>query len=125
MRAWREAAAILPSSQHLGHFKVLVWCHSLPLDTDEGQELQVKQNNLVDAHTGLLQYVLDKCYSYKRWQNIVNIVMRDLLLSSEQCGTINKGLHEGRHGHDAQMLSLIEELKYDKCYYSMKSLINF
>eukprot|EP00957_Ditylum_brightwellii_P036999 2801565-Ditylum_brightwellii.AAC.1 len=50
---------------------------------------------------------------------------KDLLLSLEQLGTINRGLHEGRCGHDAQILTLVEELKYDICYCSRKSLINF
>jgi hypothetical protein len=122
----------------------------MPLDTDEGQELSTKQNELVDAHIGMLQYALDKRYSYIRWQNIVNIVMgkevgnnkihrtrilslykadysvfiglmwKDLLSSSEKRGTLNRGLHRGRCSHDAQTLSLIEELKYDICYCSRK-----
>ena len=47
----------------------------MPLDIDEGQELSTKQNELVNAHIWMLQYALDKRYSYIRWQNIVNIVM--------------------------------------------------
>eukprot|EP00957_Ditylum_brightwellii_P025984 1964488-Ditylum_brightwellii.AAC.1 len=50
---------------------------------------------------------------------------KDLLSSSEKRGTLNRGLHRGRHSHDTQTLSLIEELKYDICYCSRKSLINF
>eukprot|EP00957_Ditylum_brightwellii_P055807 4228499-Ditylum_brightwellii.AAC.1 len=44
---------------------------------------------------------------------------------SEKWGTINRGLHGGRKGHDAQTLSLIKELKYDISYSSWKTLINF
>eukprot|EP00957_Ditylum_brightwellii_P136298 10394679-Ditylum_brightwellii.AAC.1 len=44
---------------------------------------------------------------------------------SEKRGIINRGLHGGRKGHDAQMLSLIEELKFDISYSSQKTLINF
>eukprot|EP00957_Ditylum_brightwellii_P021118 1591907-Ditylum_brightwellii.AAC.1 len=47
----------------------------MSLDTDKGQELSAKQNDLVDAHTGMPQYTLDKRYSYIMWQNTVNIVM--------------------------------------------------
>eukprot|EP00957_Ditylum_brightwellii_P202934 15332488-Ditylum_brightwellii.AAC.1 len=55
----------------------------------------------------------------------IGLMWRDLLSSSEKCSTINRGLHNGRHGHNAQMLFLTEELKYDKCYCSRKLLINF
>eukprot|EP00957_Ditylum_brightwellii_P145386 11071152-Ditylum_brightwellii.AAC.1 len=85
MRAWQEATTASPLGQHLGHFKVPVHRHSMSLDTDEGQELSAKQDDLVNAHT-------------------------DLLSSSEKRGTLNRGLHGGRHGHNAQTLSLIEEL---------------
>eukprot|EP00957_Ditylum_brightwellii_P148364 11294779-Ditylum_brightwellii.AAC.1 len=44
---------------------------------------------------------------------------------SEKQGTINRGLHGGRKGHDVQMLSLIEELKYDISFSSRKTLISF
>eukprot|EP00957_Ditylum_brightwellii_P093071 7086616-Ditylum_brightwellii.AAC.1 len=44
---------------------------------------------------------------------------------SEKGGTINRGLHGGRKGHDAQTLSLIKELKYDISYSLQKTLINF
>eukprot|EP00957_Ditylum_brightwellii_P060027 4557336-Ditylum_brightwellii.AAC.1 len=43
---------------------------------------------------------------------------------SERNGTIDRGPHGGRQGHDAQTLSLIEELKYDILYSSCKSLVN-
>eukprot|EP00957_Ditylum_brightwellii_P167970 12786073-Ditylum_brightwellii.AAC.1 len=43
---------------------------------------------------------------------------------SEKCGTTNRGLHGGRKGHDAQTLSLIEELKYDISYSLQRILIN-
>eukprot|EP00957_Ditylum_brightwellii_P033219 2516902-Ditylum_brightwellii.AAC.1 len=49
---------------------------------------------------------------------------RDLLLSSEKRGIINRGLHGDRRGHNAQTLSLIEELNYDICYCSRKLLNN-
>eukprot|EP00957_Ditylum_brightwellii_P087543 6664312-Ditylum_brightwellii.AAC.1 len=56
--AWQEATTTSPSGQHLGHFKRLVHRHSMSLDTEEGQELSAKQNELVDAHTLMLQYTL-------------------------------------------------------------------
>eukprot|EP00957_Ditylum_brightwellii_P064555 4898655-Ditylum_brightwellii.AAC.1 len=56
VRAWHEATTTSLLGQHLGHFKVLFCRHSMPLDTDEGQELSTKENELVDAHIGMLQY---------------------------------------------------------------------
>eukprot|EP00957_Ditylum_brightwellii_P136315 10395754-Ditylum_brightwellii.AAC.2 len=53
------------------------------------------------------------------------LMRKDLLSSSEKRGILNRGLHGDRHGHNAQTLSLIKELKYDICYCSKKSLINF
>eukprot|EP00957_Ditylum_brightwellii_P174930 13319954-Ditylum_brightwellii.AAC.1 len=103
VRAWQEATTTSPSGCHLGHFKALVHRHSLPLDTDKGQELLGKQNDLVDAHTGMLQYALDKRYSHTRWQNIFNIA---------SCGKTFSPCPR-------------DELKYDMCYCSRKSCINF
>eukprot|EP00957_Ditylum_brightwellii_P211669 15366453-Ditylum_brightwellii.AAC.1 len=73
--AWHKAITTTPSGQYLGHFKALVRKQSMPLDTDKEQELSDKQNELVDAHTWMLQYALDKRYSYIRWQNIVNTII--------------------------------------------------
>eukprot|EP00957_Ditylum_brightwellii_P123494 9415211-Ditylum_brightwellii.AAC.1 len=44
---------------------------------------------------------------------------------SEKWGTINRGLHGGRKGHDVQTLSLIKELKYDISHSLQKTLIHF
>eukprot|EP00957_Ditylum_brightwellii_P092838 7068071-Ditylum_brightwellii.AAC.1 len=43
---------------------------------------------------------------------------------SEKRETIDRGLHGGRKGHDAQMVFLIKELKYDISYSLWKTLIN-
>eukprot|EP00957_Ditylum_brightwellii_P079675 6058743-Ditylum_brightwellii.AAC.1 len=42
VRSWQEATTASLLGCHLGHFKALVCRHSLPLDTDEGQELSGK-----------------------------------------------------------------------------------
>eukprot|EP00957_Ditylum_brightwellii_P059281 4500686-Ditylum_brightwellii.AAC.1 len=55
----------------------------------------------------------------------IGLMWKNLLSSSEKRGTLNRGLHRGRHGHNVQTLSLIEELKYNICHCSRKSLINF
>eukprot|EP00957_Ditylum_brightwellii_P105923 8079073-Ditylum_brightwellii.AAC.1 len=55
----------------------------------------------------------------------VELMWEEMNKSSEKRKSINRGLHGGRQGHAAQTLSLIEELKYNICYSSCKSLINF
>eukprot|EP00957_Ditylum_brightwellii_P177656 13531912-Ditylum_brightwellii.AAC.1 len=46
----------------------------------------------------------------------IAFMWKDLPSSSKECSTLNRGLHGGRCSHDAQTLSLVEELKYDICY---------
>ena len=38
-----------------------------------------KKEDIIDAHVSLLNYAADQRYSYKRWKNIVNIVIAKLL----------------------------------------------
>ena len=117
--------------------------------------MQQKQTDLIDTHLSLLNYSCEKHYSYDQWKNIDNAVMykvignnkihkirilcqheadyslnigglwKELITVSKKRETINRGLHGGRKGHDAQTLSLIEELKYGISYSSRKTLINF
>eukprot|EP00957_Ditylum_brightwellii_P134655 10265582-Ditylum_brightwellii.AAC.1 len=42
---------------------------------DKGKLMHQKQINLIDAHIGLLNYSHDHQYSFKHWQNIVNVVI--------------------------------------------------
>eukprot|EP00957_Ditylum_brightwellii_P088533 6742865-Ditylum_brightwellii.AAC.1 len=56
--AWRKSTTTSPSGHHLGHFKALIWCFAEDPNTDEGKDHQ---------------------YSFKRWQNKVNIVIAKLL----------------------------------------------
>eukprot|EP00957_Ditylum_brightwellii_P178301 13579755-Ditylum_brightwellii.AAC.2 len=65
-------------------------------------------------------YIYEADYSI-----FVGLMWKDFLSSPEKQGTLNRGLHGGRRSHDAQTLSLIEELKHNICYCSRKSLINF
>eukprot|EP00957_Ditylum_brightwellii_P006165 466231-Ditylum_brightwellii.AAC.1 len=111
--------------------------------------------DLIDDHVVLLQYAHDKCYLYEQWKNPVNMVIakvlginkihclrvltlyeadysicmgliwKELIKSFQKRKSINRGLHGGGQGHDAQAMSLIEKLKYNICYSSCKLLINF
>eukprot|EP00957_Ditylum_brightwellii_P039482 2986843-Ditylum_brightwellii.AAC.1 len=130
--AWRESMATSPLGRHLDQFKILVHCHSLNLNSKEGQELTTKQMDLIDAHVTLLQYTQDKCYLYEQWKNLVHIAIakvlginkihclriltlyetdysiflglmwKELIESSKKKKSINRELHGGRQGHGAQ-----------------------
>eukprot|EP00957_Ditylum_brightwellii_P140240 10685465-Ditylum_brightwellii.AAC.1 len=153
--AWHESTTTLPSGCHLGHFKALIRHFEEDLNTDEGKIMYQKQIDLIDAHIVLLNYAQDHWYSFKRWQNIVNIVIakllgcdkihlirilclfeagyslflginwQELVATAEQRGLLNQGLYGGQKGYDAKTLLLIKELKYDISYSSRKSLMNF
>eukprot|EP00957_Ditylum_brightwellii_P206287 15347702-Ditylum_brightwellii.AAC.2 len=140
---WCKSATTSPSGRHLGHFKALIHWFTEDPEIEEGKEMHCKQEDIINTHVGLLNYALEKWYSYKRWQNTVNIVIakllridkihlicilhlykanyllclgliwKELVEEAEKNGTINCGLHGGRQGNNAQTLSLIEELKYD------------
>eukprot|EP00957_Ditylum_brightwellii_P172717 13148133-Ditylum_brightwellii.AAC.1 len=99
-----------------------------------------KREDIIDGHVSLFSYAVEQRYSYKQWQNDVNIVIakllgidkvhlirihhlyeadyllfigliwKELVEEAEKRGTINQGLHGGCQGHDAKTLSLIEEL---------------
>eukprot|EP00957_Ditylum_brightwellii_P211107 15365761-Ditylum_brightwellii.AAC.1 len=144
-----------PSSRHLGHFKALIHQFAEDPETEEGKEMYNKQDDIINVYVSLLNYTLEKQYSYKWWQNIINIVIakllginkihlicilhlyeanyslflgliwKELVEEFEKNNTINHGLHGGHWGHDAQTLSLIKELNHDILYSSCKSLENF
>eukprot|EP00957_Ditylum_brightwellii_P094962 7231597-Ditylum_brightwellii.AAC.1 len=62
---WRESTTTSPSGRHLGHFKALIcWLEEF-LDTKEGREMYRKREEMIDAHVGLLNYAVEKRYSYK------------------------------------------------------------
>eukprot|EP00957_Ditylum_brightwellii_P027960 2112424-Ditylum_brightwellii.AAC.1 len=76
---WRENTTTSLLGRHLGHFKALLRKFAESPDTDEGQKMIQTREDIIDAHVSLLNYVVEQRYSYKRWQNIVNIAIAKLL----------------------------------------------
>ena len=95
LRVWRESTTTSPSGMHLGHYKALFAKHryfhvppldpTLPDDDERTQnhrkllalkeEYDHMQQTLVDVHLSLLNYSLERGYSYTRWQRIANTIL--------------------------------------------------
>ncbi|KAI2491604.1 hypothetical protein MHU86_22948 [Fragilaria crotonensis] len=95
LKAWRESTTTSPSGMHLGHYKALLanhkYSHVPPLgnsenpDDPETQEhirlLHLKseydqmQRSLLELHLSLLNYALERGYSFLRWQCIANTIL--------------------------------------------------
>jgi hypothetical protein len=70
---------------HLGHYKVLITCHSFSSTADDvnltpefitrRDEINRKQKAIRSVRLSLTNYALERGYSFPRWQNIVNSVL--------------------------------------------------
>jgi hypothetical protein len=85
LKIWTESTTTSPSGLHLGHFKALIARHSFhstasddeltPAFREQRDELNRKQADLFDLHLSLINYALERGYSYKRWQTIANTIL--------------------------------------------------
>ena len=148
---------------HLGHYKALFakhkYSHVPPLDDRESQDdeqlqehrrlLELKaeydgmQSALADVHLSLLNYALERGYSYTRWQNIANTILfkdpgsikihrtrvihiyeadfnlmlglkwRIALYQSESLKQLNEGQYGSRPRRNAIDPVMIEELQFE------------
>lgn len=70
---------------HLGHYKALIAKHAYSIegaDDDASEEFQAnraeldsKQADLRALHLALLNYALERGYSFKRWRTIANTIL--------------------------------------------------
>ena len=85
LKIWSESTTTSPSGLHLGHFKALIAKHSFSSDSfDEDltvsdriqrAELDAKQRDLFDLHLAMINYALERGYSYVRWRTIANTIL--------------------------------------------------
>eukprot|EP00980_Cylindrotheca_fusiformis_P020498 scaffold7555_cov72-Cylindrotheca_fusiformis.AAC.3 len=113
------------------------------------------QSTLLGVQLALINYGLRHGYAFNRWKQVVNVMIeketgnhkihrlrvihlyeadlgatfailwKKMFASAELNHDINDGQYGGRKGHEAAYLPYAEELKYDICRMSRKSLVNF
>lgn len=83
LKAWRESTVTSPSRMHLGHYKAMIAKHSYSeIPEDESEEhkqqheaLTFMQSEILRVHLILMNYALERGYSYMRWRNVANSVL--------------------------------------------------
>ena len=85
IRVWKESTTTSPSGLHLGHLKALIARHSFSSDEDDDElteefkaqrdELNFKQQALLDLQLTMLNYALERGYAYDRWKTIANTIL--------------------------------------------------
>jgi hypothetical protein len=88
LQVWKESTTTSPSGSHLGHNKALISKHAYSHvhDDDEGTENNVKLTELCDElnhmqtairqlYLQLINYALERGYSFQRWQKVANSIL--------------------------------------------------
>ncbi|KAI2506413.1 hypothetical protein MHU86_8039 [Fragilaria crotonensis] len=151
LKAWRESTVTSPSRMHLGHYKAMISKHAyshIPEDETEDhktlrEELDYKQSEILRVHLTLMNYALERGYSYRRWQTVANSVLfkepgnirihrtriihiyeadynlmlglkwRSALLQAEALSQLNSGQFGSRPKHNATDPVFVEELQLE------------
>ncbi|KAI2507028.1 hypothetical protein MHU86_7413 [Fragilaria crotonensis] len=81
LKLWSES----PSGMHLGHYKALIARHSYPSEAadedltpdyrEKQDTLNYRQQALRSLRLALINYSLERGYSFQRWQKVVNTML--------------------------------------------------
>ena len=161
LKVWRESTSISPSGLHLGHYKALIARHQHSEvdhnDNDtrqaEKRELDTMQQEIRTLHLQLINYALERGYSYRRWQTVANAMLfketgnikihrtrvihiyeadfnlcmglkwRNAVFQAEDMDKLNQGQYGGRTRCTASDPVLIEELQMDISRVTRKTLV--
>ena len=89
LKVWKESTTTSPSGVHLCHYKALIARHQYSHVQDEDSamsqseatqtelrnELNHMQQSIRELHLQLINYALERGYSYKRWQKKANTIL--------------------------------------------------
>jgi hypothetical protein len=161
LKVWRELTATSPSGLHLGHYKALIANHQYsnkPEDEDDEhkanrEELDKMQADLFQLHLHLINYALERGYSYQRWQKVANSILfkepgnirihrtrvihlykadynlamglkwRSALYQADSLSLLNDGQYGSRPNRNAIDPVFIEELQFELSRLTRKTLV--
>jgi hypothetical protein len=85
LKVWSEGTTTSPSGLHLGHYKALIARHSFSTNVPNDKltadfraqrdELNRIQAEIRRTHLLLVNYALERGYSYKRWRTVANTIL--------------------------------------------------
>lgn len=160
---WTESTTMSPSGLHLGHYKALTANHQYSnVDNEGGEETEDSQNQtqwnhmqsrMLTLHVQMLNYALERGYSYTRWQTVINTILfkdmdnvrihrtrvihiyeadynltlgikwRAALYKAEELKELNAGQYGSRPYRNAVDPVLIEELQFEISRASRKTMV--
>ena len=156
LKSWPEKTTTSPSGVHLGHYHSLWKPHNINATTHprEAKLLEEKRETILQAHLAILNYAVKFGYSYQRWQNVVNVMIKkdsnssrihrlrvihlyeadyNLLLAvkwrqathhAEDSNLLNQGLYGSRPGRSAHDPVFIDIMQNETYRASMKAGIH-
>ena len=156
LKNWPEQTSTSPSGIHLGHYHALWKPHDIDprVDPEKSNKFEERRAMLIRLHLALINYSVRFGYSYRRWQKVVNIMLRkdthhayihrlrvihlyeadyNLLLAvkwrhamrhSEEQNLLNEGIYGSRAGRSAHDPIFVEIMQNEIYRASMKTGIH-